>query len=586
MGTLASALRGRTGLSGRARRAAALTIGLSGALALLLPAAAAAATPADRAATRAYLQAGYELAQTRLSDAAATQSTVANLESQLGGECHGVLAGAPREGPLAPVGEEPPRARGERERSKLQLHTIEYELALVINAAGEAPYRAAVEAYAAKVVPLSWSNPQIGRLIDFETGRAIELLTPPVGDLCAEMQAWAHSGYHILPTASREFAAKRSAEEAEDGPGGSLDALLKPYEGAGERELLSMTMALRVRLRDALAPSRYASAAMEQALGLEREPFGERETQPLLGHGSTRGGSSFTVRGESANSSTGSAGSSCPHSVSVELERQTANGESRSSSSSVCLGAHADHEPSSECYAQGESIVAAVAPSVTTVRLLLSDRHTITSRVVHIPRSAGGPAGVYVQAVRNYRPYPVSLTELDRRGRVVLVLALRPLRCSREPAVTPPRSHALVTGTTPGGEAFVIEGSVFRDELSLELNARGAEHEEGANGQSRARAFRRSLAAGCPPHEFAILYGILAAPGASVLARTSAGLVALSKVALARHLHAGGPLVYGVFATMPAELIVRRSNGSTLYTESLAANGAEEAEFCRGFAEA
>jgi hypothetical protein len=90
----------------------------------------------------------------------------------------------------------------------------------------------------------------------------------------------------------------------------------------------------------------------------------------------------------------------------------------------------------------------------------------------------------------------------------------------------------------------------------------------------------------CQPHEFAIVYGILSPPGDSVLARTPAGLVPLTKVAIAADLHSGGPLVYGVFSTLPSELVVLRSDGSTLYSESLATKGKEEAEFCAGYAEA
>jgi hypothetical protein len=56
-------------------------------------------------------------------------------------------------------------------------------------------------------------------------------------------------------------------------------------------------------------------------------------------------------------------------------------------------------------------------------------------------------------------------------------------------------------------------------------------------------------------------------------------------VAIAPDLHPGGPLVYGVFSTLPSELIVQSSDGSTLYTESLAAKGKEEAEFCEGYEE-
>ena len=99
------------------------------------------------------------------------------------------------------------------------------------------------------------------------------------------------------------------------------------------------------------------------------------------------------------------------------------------------------------------------------------------------------------------------------------------------------------------------------------------------------KAFPWSRVKGCPPRPFVLLFGILQAPGDSVLARTPEGLVALSKLALAPDLGAAGPLVYGAFSAIPSELIVRRNDGSTLYSESLAAKAKEDTEFCEGLAE-
>ncbi len=62
-------------------------------------------------------------------------------------------------------------------------------------------------------------------------------------------------------------------------------------------------------------------------------------------------------------------------------------------------------------------------------------------------------------------------------------------------------------------------------------------------------------------------------------------LVTLTKVPIAARLNSGGPLVYGVFAEIPSELVVRRRDGTVLYTESLAAKATEEAEYCAGYGE-
>jgi hypothetical protein len=46
-----------------------------------------------------------------------------------------------------------------------------------------------------------------------------------------------------------------------------------------------------------------------------------------------------------------------------------------------------------------------------------------------------------------------------------------------------------------------------------------------------------------------------------------------------------GPVRSGVYATPPTEIVVEGSDGSVLYTESLAAKATEETEFCEGYAE-
>lgn len=62
-------------------------------------------------------------------------------------------------------------------------------------------------------------------------------------------------------------------------------------------------------------------------------------------------------------------------------------------------------------------------------------------------------------------------------------------------------------------------------------------------------------------------------------------LVSLTKVELAASTHVPGPLFYGVYPTPPTEIVVERSDGSVLCTESLAAKATEETEFCEGYAE-
>jgi hypothetical protein len=472
----------------------------------------------------------------------------------------------------------------------LQLQTIESELSLTLDAAVYQPDRSAIEAWTAQIAPLSWSDSRIAPLARVEANDFEELSAPPTPDVCADMKIWAQSGYHVLSPASRAFEATQNALAKAVRPRGSINSLLKPYERSPERALIRQARALRPKIVKALRGALRGSAGLRRALGVPEEPFEERKQEPVLGRGTTHAGTTFIVRRETPG---GRFGSSCHRSVSVELTERPegSGGSSGSSSGSVCLAGRSDHQTSGGCSGEVQSIRAAVPASVRTVRLQLSDGQTITSPVIRVPRRYGGPGGIYVQAVRGYSPYPVSLTELDAQGKVVAVVKVG-FRCRKEPATKGPAFVDLATGTTPDGEPFVIQAFVVRfgrGQTSFSLTVGAGLHdnsEEGAVQGVKPKAFSWSLGMECQPHEFAIVYGILSPPGDSVLARTPAGLVPLTKVAIAADLHSGGPLVYGVFSTLPSELVVLRSDGSTLYSESLATKGKEEAEFCAGYAEA
>ena len=543
-----------------------------------------AATPADRAATQTYLQAGYRLAKTLVENVDASRSSVAALVTRLGGECHGVLAGAPKEKPGPPKESSlSARARGELQRSELQQQTIDGELGGTFASSIYQPDRVAIESYAATVTPLTWSDPQIASLVRFASNSIEEPLSPPVPDVCEQMKGWAGSGYHLLSPASRAFASARNARSAAR-PGGSIASLLAPYEDSRERALIRRTRVLQTKLAGALKRLSGEYSSLLRALGVPESPFEDTRNEPVLGRGTTRAGTTFVVRREAPSE----ASSSCRRSVSVEfIERHGG------SSSSVCLGGNSDRQPSGSCGGGIQSIQLAVPASVRTGRLLLSNGQTITSSVVRITRKAGGPDGVYVQAVRGYSPYPISLTELDASGNVVKVVRLKKLRCARETAAMSPTLVDLAQSTTPNGEPFSIQGIIAhpgRGPASFFLVPppvgvqRSSSSEEGAE-RTESRSFTWSLALECPPHPFAIIYGILSPPDALVLARTHTGLVPLTVVPLAANLHSSGPLAYGVFISLPSELIVHSSNGSTLYTESLAARAKEETEFCEGYVE-
>jgi hypothetical protein len=576
--------------AGAVRRLAA-TAGLLLAGALLCPLTSAAATPADTAATHALLQARIEFDRAYLQDTPARQASIRRLASGIGRECHGVLSGEGAEpgtsGPPTPGSR---RMQGESERRARQRTTIADELSSALSAAGDQASRAAIEAYAAATDSLSWSDPRIAPLVHANSAAALEIVTAGPADTCADMKAWAQSGYSLLSPASKAFAATRVARAEQRGAPDSLSVLLRPSESAAERAQLRLDSALRRKLTASDQSFVRIYSRLQRALGAPQSSFEERESKPVLGRGRTHSGETYTLRSGSEDES---GNSSCRHPGWIELTESAAqNGRpSIGSGSSLCLSARGKSSLSTGCGEDVATVTLVVPHDIVSVRLRLSDGSTITSKVVRIPAKDGGPSGVYEQALRGYTPYPVSLAELDARAHVVRRLRLAPEgRCKKE-ADAGPKFVTLVSGQAPGGLRFTIQGVLVAFgqaqrafNLSATLGAGGTHGEDSAESRL-PKSFDWSLASECAPHPAALIYGILAAPGDSVLARTPEGLVPLAKLELAANLGADGPLVYGAFAAIPSELIVRRADGTTLYSESLAAKAAEETEYCEGLAD-
>jgi hypothetical protein len=591
---------GRTGAL-----AATLPVVLT-ALALWAGPASGAVAPGDRAATRSYLLAGLRLDRTVLRNVGASATAVASSDRDIARECAGVLSGAAgyeSEEEQDPA-ERPPltaRARGERDRSREQLTRIEAELERATVLALFQPDRGAVQEYANAVGGLSWSDPRIAPLVHSDVQLIEASVAPPVFAPCPDMRAWAQSGYHVLAPGTRALQAEE--ESAPPGPAVALHRLLKRFEDAPARAIIRRASSVRTAVAHGLAGTVPTQSRLRHALGLPETFFERRENAPVLGRGPTTvPGTTFVIRREAPEPPSSG---SCRISVSVEFVERS--GPTTSSSfGGRCVG-NPGEGLSSGCGGEVETISAVVGARVRSVRLRLRDGRTITSRVTPVREGSRVVAGIYAQAIRS-RPAPEALAELDRRGRVLRTLSMRHAVCPLEPKSAEPAGPTFVTlagGRLPGGEPFSIRGVIVhfgRNQTSFDVEAEtgllgnnglselGAE----ANGDvaigpgsrvPKPKAYPWRLSAECPPHPFVVIYGILAAPGGSVLARTPAGLVALVKVPLAARYHAGGPLVFGAFEAMPSELIVRRADGSALYTESLTAKATEASEYCAGYAE-
>jgi hypothetical protein len=565
----------------------------AGALAITGPsgqASVAAITPGDQAATHTLLMAEYVFARTTLAHTLAIQAAETRAAKALGHECAGVLRGGPdesvieEEGPLAPEPKLSGRAQGERARSEQEKQTIAQEIYETISVAAYRILRGPDEAFIATTERLTWSDPTITALVHQKTAQLREALAGPRVAACAEMRAWAATGFHLLPPGSKSLKETTEARDKQAAQG-NLQALLAPYEGQAERTIIQRIDALKDKLREKeLNNERFSDAEdrMQLALGEKLSRFAQQQLVPAISKGRTAAGTTFVIR-----QSVGRRPSrSCRHEVEVEL-REGKGG----SSGNVCISEGARARPSGSCSRLVETVELATPPNVRRARVRFSDGRSVTVSVVQIPAHDGGPAGVFIDAFRGYHPYPVSVKELSREGKVLRTVSLNRVRCRQEPVVDqpgPPEPVDLATVMSPSGEPLTITAILhrFRGQTEFFLTPQpGIRNSEDGSEHEATRQFQWDLSTECAPHPYFLLDGILAPSGASVLVRTTAGLAPLTKIELATSTHAAGPLFYGVYATPPTEIVVQSSDGSILYTESLATKAAEETEFCEGYAE-
>lgn len=546
----------------------------------------AAASSSDAQVTHAYLIAQYKLVTALLHEAPAAHRAESAAAAQIARECPGVVSGMPPEPSLKAFPAPRPRVRGENTRFSKQKQTIEEELGKALDHPGESLSRPAEEAYAAEVHQLSWSNPTIASALQTETAARLEAASASALPFCADARTWAQSGYRALSAASREFEASRRAHESsEQGEEHDPDTLLEPYENASDRALIDKIKAVEEKLLASAFAAVRTVVSLDLVVGFPKVG-GEEHKQISVGRGRTAAGTRFQV---STGSGLLGSSRSCRRSAAVFYTRPGAPEVliEGGPNNPICLSPPG--HPEVFCEASIETIQTAVPASVRSVRLLLANGRTIESRVIRVPRRAGGPAGIYAQEIRGSTSHAVSLVELNARGGVALTVKLPRYRCvkSRKEPEELPTDTELANGRTPEGEAFAItafgnlNGQPF---LSVDTGV-DPELNEPAIGLGTSKAFPWSLSIGCIPHPYAILYGILGTPGESVVAQTPQGAIALTVTPIEPRVHAKGPLVYGVFNSLPSELTVLGTNGSTLYTENLQAKATEAAQFCEGYAE-
>jgi hypothetical protein len=516
---------------------------------------------------------------------------------------------------------------------------LQFELALAVSQAAMQPDRAATVALIAALSPLRWSDPLVALLVHLTVETVQEELDAPAPAVCADMSAWVSSGYKTLSPASKALEARSNTifERTFEILALASDAqTTQPLaqtpvedENASDRALDRRNKALSAQLQSQQKAQEEARTHLEVTVGLpaaepKKVTAAPKKKPVVIAHGRTAAGGSFVARAEPIKRKA-LLGEHCTVEISIAepsrpsgrlfggglFELLSGNSPER------CLSrnSHVDPEQTVHCNTGLLTVEASLPASVTSVRLLLSDNHTITSNAIRVPRRLGGPAGLYYQVLRGPSPIPVSLTELDANGNTLAVLKLPAVVECRKKLVKyfPGGRVELAHGSLPAGPSFTIGAERYRElgqvHFKLKFTASNEESPEGSGGggslESSGAAeaegvsiafpghplqapqpFQRESASGCLPQPYAIVYGILHAPGDTVLARVSGELVPLKKVTIPARLHAGGVLAYGAFSPIPTELITRDGSGKTVAVDNNFGIAARTTiETCEGEAE-
>jgi hypothetical protein len=177
-----------------------------------------AAAKADIAATRDYIAADYELVHVARVNLKTGEAALQSLRTTIGGECPKAAAASPENTAAEHLSNE------------------------VVGAMGVAFVRSdipAVEAFAAAVTPLHWSDAKLTRKAVLYAGKLKTLAALQEPDVCGDVRAWAASGYKTLQPATTQFDREYSANDV--GIGEVPARLLAPYENARERSRLALT---------------------------------------------------------------------------------------------------------------------------------------------------------------------------------------------------------------------------------------------------------------------------------------------------------------------------------------------------------
>jgi hypothetical protein len=205
--------------------------------------------PGDASATRAYVKAHY--AEVRATGAAyrAGVTAVEALAAKVRAECPGVLAAAPQ--PAV--------------QSRAEVEVSEEVFAAVLRTPEHAEH-AAIARFARSVGRLHWSSRRLTSLVHaFTAKRAAQSgLQPP--SLCADLRAWAASGYQTPSAGTRSYVHRLAILGLSGGHLGAVGEekaiarMLARYESRADRTVVRRTSKLKAQ-QEAAAGNSFGEAA-------------------------------------------------------------------------------------------------------------------------------------------------------------------------------------------------------------------------------------------------------------------------------------------------------------------------------------
>jgi hypothetical protein len=178
-------------------------------------------------ATRAYVKANYALVDFARANLPAAKTAITSLGSTVSGECPLVAAEAPQDH---------------------QAEQLSNEVVGALEVAAYQPDKESMVAFAHTVRALHWSNRKLTDMVHTYATKLEGFIALAAPNICADVKAWAASGYSTLPASTVAFdkgyyAYDIEAEEV------SL-RLLRPYESATEASLLRRTRQLEEPLAE------------------------------------------------------------------------------------------------------------------------------------------------------------------------------------------------------------------------------------------------------------------------------------------------------------------------------------------------